>query len=195
LRATGYRYSSTATANNSLTHLPYQLNYDRLTSSEVKVFEFPVTIEDEELPKLGDRLPQALEVARQVSRYGGLCVVLIHPNILDHKLAFEKGFVEGVRPYAWFGSVSQFGQWWDARNSVQVDVERDGSAYVVKLEIPQPLPGLTLEVPEGWTLDRGRSSPVPIDQAGRFVILQEAVGAMALRFIPSQAGAPRKRGT
>lgn len=73
--------------------------------------------------------------------------------------------------------------------------ERDGSAYVVKLEIPQPLPGLTLEVPEGWTLDRGRSSPVSIDQAGRFVILQEAVGAMALRFMPSHAGAPRKHGT
>ena len=143
---------------------------------------------------MGDRLPQALEVARQVSRYGGLCVVLIHPNILDHKLAFEKGFVAGVRPYAWFGSVSQFGQWWGARNSVQVDVEKVGPAYVVKLEIPQPLPGLTLEVPEGWTLDRGRSYPVSIDQAGRFVILQEAVGAMALRFRPSQAGAPRNRG-
>ena len=56
----------------------------------MKVFEFPVTIEDEELPKLGDRLPQALEGARQVSRYGGLCVVLIHLNILNPKLAFEK---------------------------------------------------------------------------------------------------------
>lgn len=143
---------------------------------------------------MGDRLPQALEVARQVSRYGGLCVVLTHPNILDHKLAFEKGFVEGVRPYAWFGSVSQLGQWWGARNSVQVGVEKVGPAYVVRLEIPQPLPGLTLEVPEGWALDRGRSYTVPIDQAGRFVILQEAVGAMALRFLPSQAGAPRERG-
>lgn len=194
LRATGYRYSSTATANNSLTHLPYQLNYDRLTNSEVEVFEFPVTIEDEELPKMGDRLPQALEVARQVSRYGGLCVVLIHPNILDHKLAFEKGFVAGVRPYAWFGSVSQFGQWWGARNSVQVDVEKVGPAYVVKLEIPQPLPGLTLEVPEGWTLDRGRSYPVPIDQAGRFVVLQGSVRVMVLRFMPSQTGTPRERG-
>jgi hypothetical protein len=105
LVATGFRYSSTATANNSLTHLPYQLNYDRLTDSEVDIFEFPVTIEDEELPKLGDRLPEALEVARRISRYGGSMVVLIHPNILDHKLAFEKGFVEGVRPYAWFGSM------------------------------------------------------------------------------------------
>ena len=65
---------------------------------------------------------------------------------------------------------------------------------MVKLEIPQPLPGLTLEVPEGWTLDRRRSYPVSVEQAGRFVILQEAVGAMALRFRPSQAGAPRERG-
>ena len=70
----------------------------------------------------------------------------------------------------------------------------DPAYYVVKLQIPQPLPGLRLEVPEGWTLDRGRSSPMPIDQAGRFVILQEAVGAMALRFMPSQAGTPRERG-
>jgi len=38
------------------------------------------------------------------------------------------------------------------RSLTQVDVEKVGPAYVVKLEIPQPLPGLTLEVPEGWTL-------------------------------------------
>lgn len=100
LLATGFRYSLSPTANNSLTHLPYQLTYDRLTDREVDIFEFPVTIEDEELPKMGVRLPQALEVARNISRYGGSVVVLIHPNILDHKLAFEKGFVEGVRPYA-----------------------------------------------------------------------------------------------
>ena len=38
------------------------------------VFEFPVTVEDEELPKLGDRVPEAVELARQIGRYGGsLC--------------------------------------------------------------------------------------------------------------------------
>ena len=73
-------------------------------------------------------------------------------------------------------------------------MEKVGPAYVVKLEIPQPLPGLTVEVPEGWTLDRGRSYPVPIDQAGRFVVLQRSVRVMVLRFMPSQTGAPRKRG-
>ena len=157
LLATGYRYSSTATANNSLTHLPYQLNYDRLIDSEVEVFEFPVTIEDEALPKMGDRLPQALEVAKSISRYGGSAVVLIHPNILDHKLAFEKGFVEGVRPYAWFGSVGEFGRWWAARNRVEVDVAQKAKTLHVTMTVPQPVAGLTIEVPEGWELVRAGS--------------------------------------
>ncbi|HKN88355.1 MAG TPA: polysaccharide deacetylase family protein, partial [Nitrospiraceae bacterium] len=130
LQAVGYRYSSSTTANNSLTHLPYQLNYDRLHDAEMDVFEFPVTVEDEELPKLGERLSQAVELAHQISRYGGSFVLLIHPNILDHKLEFEKRFVESVKSFAWFGSVSQFGQWWAARNDMAVDVAAEGETYV-----------------------------------------------------------------
>lgn len=182
LRATGFRYSSTATANNSLTHLPYQLTYDRLTESEVEIFEFPVTIEDEELPKMGDRLPQALEVARQISRYGGSVVVLIHPNILDHKLVFEKGFVEGVRPYAWFGSVREFGRWWAARNQVEVDVTRDPTGMQVRMTVPQPMTGLTIEVPEGWILAQAESSAKGITQRGGVVTFQELQGTHTFRF-------------
>jgi hypothetical protein len=70
LVASGYRFSSSATANNSLTHLPYQLTYDRGVESEVGIFEFPVTLEDEELPELESRLPEDLELFRQVGRYG-----------------------------------------------------------------------------------------------------------------------------
>lgn len=184
LLATGYRYSSTATANNSLTHLPYQLNYDRLTDSEVELFEFPVTIEDEELPKMGDRLPAALEVARQISRYGGSVVVLIHPNILDHKLAFEKGFVEGVRPHAWFGSVGAFGRWWTARNQAQLDVVPGSTVLTVKITVPDPVAGLTLEVPSGWRVDAARSSVKGIEQRGLRVILPELTGAHTLLLTP-----------
>lgn len=192
LQATGYLYSSTATANNSLTHLPYQLTYDRSTGSEVPVFEFPVTIEDEELPKMGDRLPQALEVARQVSRYGGLCVVLIHPNILDHKMAFEKGFVEGVRPYAWFGSVAQFGQWWAARNQVQLDVSPGATELRVEISAPQSVAGLTIEIPDGWRLDTRAASMPGIAQHDRTVTLPVIQGMQTLLFTP-QAEAPTER--
>ncbi|ULA62261.1 MAG: hypothetical protein LZF86_10121 [Nitrospira sp.] len=182
LLATGYRYSSTATANNSLTHLPYQLTYDRLTDSEVELFEFPVTIEDEELPKMGDRLPEALEIARQIGRYGGSMVVLIHPNILDHKLVFEKGFVEGVRPFAWFGSVREFGRWWTARNQVQLDVESIGRGGTITMTVPESVVGLTLEVPSGWHIDPARSSLKGIEQRGAVVILPELKGVQTLAF-------------
>ena len=42
LPAVGYRYSSSATANNSLTHFPYQLMVDRDVVAESPIFEFPV---------------------------------------------------------------------------------------------------------------------------------------------------------
>lgn len=188
LQATGFLYSSTATANNSLTHLPYQLTYDRLTSGEADVFEFPVTIEDEELPRMGDRLPQALEVARKISRYGGLCVVLIHPNILDHKMAFEKGFVEGVRPYAWFGSVGQFGRWWAARNLVQLDVARHASTVTVAITASESIAGLTLDVPHGWTLTLPGTSVKGAEQRGAAVILPTFKGSHTLAFTPGMSG-------
>jgi len=182
LQAAGYRYSSSTTANNSLTHLPYQLNYDRLNDTEMDVFEFPVTVEDEESPKLGDRVPEAVELARQIGRYGGTFVVLIHPNILDHKLEFEKRFVESVKSFAWFGSVSQFGQWWAARNELAVDVSTEGAQYVLTLQLPKPMTGLTVHVPAGWTLDERDANLALAEQVGQAVIIRDAHGAITLHF-------------
>lgn len=85
-------------------------------------------MEDEKTPKLGERVPEAVELAHQISRYGGSFVVLIHPNILDHKLESEKRFVEAVKSFAWFGSLSEFGQWWSARNDMAADVSRKEDA-------------------------------------------------------------------
>ena len=135
-----------------------------------------MTIEDEALPKMGDRLPQALEVAKRISRYGGSVVVLIHPNVLDHKLAFEKGFVEGVRPYAWFGSVGNSGRWWAARNRVEVDVVRDAAAMRVTLNVPVSLAGLTLEVPPGWEVARSGNPLRGVAQHGTMVTFPQLQG-------------------
>ncbi len=150
LVATGYAFSSSVTANNSLTHLPFQLTYDRRGDAEMPIFEFPITVEDEALPRMGDRLPEAIALAHTLSRYGGLFVVLIHPNITDHKLAFERGFVTAFRDSAWFGSVAEFGHWWTARDGVRCDVDHDGSRVIVHLTSARPVTGLTLNVPPGW---------------------------------------------
>lgn len=186
LVATGFRYSSAATANNSLTHLPYQMTYDRLSEAEVDIFEFPVTIEDEELPPMGERIPQALTLAKQIARYGGTVVVLIHPNIFGHKLEFEKQFYEGVKSWAWFGSIREFGDWWSARNLLHVDVAGKADRMMVSINAPRRISGVTIEVPIGWTLlPQGG-----VRQDGHVIILDVVEQTRVLHFA---AGAQRDR--
>jgi hypothetical protein len=109
-------------------------------------------------------------------------VVLIHPNILDHKLAFEKHFVESVKSFAWFGSASQFGQWWAGRNELAVDVSTEGAQYVLTLQLPKPMTGLTVHVPAGWRLDERDANFASAEQIGQAVIIWDAHGAVTLHF-------------
>ncbi len=187
LTATGYRYSSSATANNSLTHLPYQLMISRDVDTESEIFEFPVTIEDEELPEMGSRVPEALAVATKIARYGGSVVVLIHPNILGHKMEFERAFVSGVKDRAWFGSLGQYGDWWAARDRVEVDVRTVGARKVVTVSAPQKIAGLTLQIPQTWTLaSKERDARVTSSGPG-FVVLGKVQGPVELTFTVSAA--------
>ncbi|MDH3229329.1 MAG: polysaccharide deacetylase family protein [Alphaproteobacteria bacterium] len=183
LEATGYAFSSSVTANASLTHLPFQLNHDRGPATELPVFEFPVTIEDEALPRLGDRLPQAVALARKIARRGGLCVVLIHPDILGHKLAFERGFIEAVKPFSWFGAHADYGAWWRARNAVQVDSQWRDGRLVVHLTAPLPLDGLTLEVPPGLRLDARQTQPAGAAMAGNRIVLGRLDGTAVISLV------------
>ncbi|MBD0315531.1 MAG: hypothetical protein ICV75_02475 [Nitrospiraceae bacterium] len=182
LMATGYKYSSSATANNSLTHLPYRLMMHRGEETEADIFEFPVTIEDEELPEMGARLPQAVELARKIARYGGSVIVLIHPNILGHKLEFEKRFVAAVKDMAWFASVGQFGAWWASRDEVGVDVAVDGARRILLLDIPSRLAGLTVSVPQSWILLQADQPGAIHSQGPGFVVLGDVTGPLKLAF-------------
>lgn len=101
---------------------------------------------------MGERIPQALVLAKQIARYGGTVVVLIHPNILGHKLEFEKQFYEAVKDWAWFGSMREFGDWWSARNLSHVDVAGKADRMMVSINAPRRISGMTLEVPVGWIL-------------------------------------------
>ena len=182
LHATGYRFSSSVTANNSLTHLPFQLTHDRRRQAETPIFEFPVTIEDEEKPRLGERLPQAVNVARQLARHGGCCVVLIHTDILGHKLEFERRFVAAVKDAAWFGTIAEFGDWWAARNEVAVDTAAQGALKVVQLDVPRSLRGLTLHGLAGYRLQSVEPPATRVGQVNGQFVLAEATGPVRLVF-------------
>ena len=147
LASTGYKYSSSATANVSLTHLPFQLSYGREFSAFTPMFEFPITIEDELDGPMIERLDAGIELARSIAKIEGLYVVLIHTDAVDSRLEYQKAIIEEVRPYAWMGSMREFGRWWSARNEVAVDVETTADGhYQIQLNAKEPLSGLTLEL-------------------------------------------------
>jgi peptidoglycan/xylan/chitin deacetylase (PgdA/CDA1 family) len=190
LATVGYRFSSSTTANSSLTHLPFALTDDRAGEAASGIFEFPVSIEDEAQPRMDARLNDALGVARRVSRYGGEMVVLIHPNVTDYKLKFEQGFVNALRSTAWFGTVSTYGRWWVARDGVTVDVTTDGATRTLRVSSPAGFAGLAFTVPADWryvTADAG----VSVRPGGaRTLIVQAPPGAARIVFRSEAGGHP-----
>lgn len=144
LAATGYRYSSTLTANLALTHLPYQLTYARSDRALVPTWEFPVTIEDEKSPRLGDRFDAAVAVIDNIARNGGVAVVLIHPDVTGHKLAFEERLIDHYAKRLWIGSLAKFGEWWAARSLVEVDYD----GRTVTVDAPEAIKDLVIRFPK-----------------------------------------------
>lgn len=129
--ATGYRYSSSITANIVLTHLPFQLTDGRADGALQPVFEFPVTIEDEALPRMGERIDAGNALIERIARDRGVAVILTHPNITDHKLQFVEAIADRWEGRAWMGTVEAFGSWWSNRNALETDViERDGRWFL-----------------------------------------------------------------
>lgn len=158
LEASGYRFSSSVAANDVMTHLPYRLNYERLYRSETSVYEFPITVEDEKDPPMDGRVDDAVELAGKISRYGGLFVVLIHPNVTAEKLRFLKEFSERMRDRAWWGTLKEFGLWWSARDGVEADVVAAEGRRVLRVSSPRPVEGLGLRLPEGTSIPGARAS-------------------------------------
>ncbi|MAA77849.1 MAG: hypothetical protein CL916_01210 [Deltaproteobacteria bacterium] len=180
LESTDYQYSSSITANEALTHLPFQMMIDRKYDVESQIFEFPVTIEDE-AGKLLNRLDEAIELAEHISRHGGLVNILIHTNITGHKLEFEKRFIETFKDRAWFTHLSEYGQWWRARNSIHIDVEEPNpNVRILIVESDDEIEGLSLKVPINWNLDDEQAK---VDQSEHNVLtLQRFKGRRILSF-------------
>jgi len=155
LTATGYRYSSSMTANEALTHLPFRDMVDRAYEAPSPVYEFPVTIEDEE-GRLGDRVDAAIDVSRHIAAYHGLVTLLVHTDSVDHKLDFVRKYIAALKNEAWFSTVRDYGQWWATREAVSISIEAgSANARRITLTSKDAIDGLTLLLPAGWQYQGG----------------------------------------
>jgi hypothetical protein len=149
--ATGFCYSSSFTANDLLTHLPFQMMYSLGYEAEVPVFEFPISIEDEGLPRLDKRLDSTLALARKLSKYGGLMCFLIHPNVIDYKFIYEQQLLDSLGNNAYYTSIRNFGDWWVARDAVRFYVTKSNKNYSLVIRAPKKIDDLTFHYPKIWT--------------------------------------------
>jgi hypothetical protein len=161
LLSSGYRFSSSVPANATLTHFPFQLNYNREYDSEVQAFEFPVTDDDELPPYTIDRANSAITLAKKIARYGGCFIGQVHPN--QRGLYVERKFVQAMKDDAWFGTIKDFGLWWAARNEVTMDVVRNNGQRIVLVNVPKRMEGLALMLPF-------QSTPVAVDGGGKYSV-------------------------
>jgi peptidoglycan/xylan/chitin deacetylase (PgdA/CDA1 family) len=144
----GYLYSSSITADTCLTHLPHQLTYTREGDAVLPIYEFPVTIEDEELPKLGDRFDMENLVTSKIAAHHGLVVVLIHPDILGHKLEFERRLIAAWKDRAWMPDLADYGAWWRARDRAEIDLEPSGKGWTLTANAPETLNNTVVVLPK-----------------------------------------------
>ncbi|HRH66062.1 MAG TPA: hypothetical protein PLU53_07180 [Bacteroidia bacterium] len=161
LLASGYRFSSSVSANVSLTHFPFQLNYNREYDSEMDAFEFPLTDDDEIPPYSIERAASAIRLAKKISRYGGCFIGQVHPNAIG--LNVEKAFIKAMGDNAWYGTIRDFGLWWAARNEVTMDINQEGGRRVVVVNVPKRMEGLAIMLPI-------RSTPVSVEGGGKYSV-------------------------
>ena len=178
LEAAGYAASSSMTANNALTHRPFRLSYDRAGGGESRIWEFPVSIEDEAKPPLPERLDSALAVARNVARYHGTFVVLIHPTESTGKLQFAEGLVTALQDSAYFAPIGVLGRWWAARTATELSATVLLNAAEVVLRAPGAVEGFAFSVPATWHL----VADIGITQAGRTVVVTALRGERHVQF-------------
>ena len=176
LAASGYLYDSSITANSSLTDLPFQLTYGRTGGALAPVYELPVTIEDEALPSLPKRLGAANLVLSKIAARHGLGVILVHPDT-GAKLGFERAVISRWRGEAWFPSVREFGDWWRARDDLEIDVDRQGAGWRmsvpvgtyrnIRVELPKaraiPQTNARFAATNGTLTISGGSQPASVD--------------------------------
>jgi peptidoglycan/xylan/chitin deacetylase (PgdA/CDA1 family) len=177
LAATGYRYDSSITANASLTHLPFQLTTAREDRSLEPVWEIPVTIEDEE-GELARRLDTAYQVIGKVARDRGLVVIQIHPDVRSAKLAFEKRVIADWRGRAWFATLSEFGDWWRARDLAAIDVDGAGGAWRLVVGAAVPVERLRIVLPKARLAGVQAAPGLVAD--GQAVAVNRVAGSAAL---------------
>jgi hypothetical protein len=147
LERSGYQFDSSFTADDVLSNFPFALPRDLGFEQDSDLYEFPVTIEDEESPGFAKRVPQALQVILANAENGAVSVVLIHSNESQLKAAAEQDLLRQLPADILKTDMVSFGTFWRARDRLQWDVTATSmpTQVVVEVKSDDAVGGLTFE--------------------------------------------------
>ena len=87
-----------------------------------------------------------------------------------------------MKPYAWFGSLRQFGHWWSVRDGISTDVEKQENKMRLTLDIPDDINGLVVNIPASWQLLSTSPKDLVAIQQENTVLLNSEQGKIELLF-------------
>jgi hypothetical protein len=147
LERSGYRYDSSFTADDVLSNFPYLLPRGLGFDEDSQIYEFPVTIEDEEAPGFARRVPQAVEVILANAENGAVNVLLIHSNESAQKAHAEDELLRALPPDIGKTDMLTFAEFWRARDQLQWTVKAGSTDAEVLLEVKaeETVKGITFE--------------------------------------------------
>jgi len=145
LERSGYEFDSSFTADDVLSNFPYALPLNLGFEEDSQIYEFPVTIEDEEPPGFANRLPQALEVILANAENEAVNVLLVHSNESAQKAAAEQDLLRQLPTDIGKSDMLNFARFWQARDRLKWGISPGSEGNEVALEVSteEPVEGLT----------------------------------------------------
>jgi hypothetical protein len=140
----GYEFDSSFTAGDVLTNFPYELDFDLGMTEPSGIFEFPVTLEDEQLPPLLERVPAMLDTIEANAENGAPSVLLIHSNNAEAKLEAERALLSRLPRDILVESMTNYARFWKARNELHWSPTPIAGGEQVEISPELPISGLTL---------------------------------------------------
>ena len=172
LERSGYQFDSSFTADDVLSNFPFALPRDLGFAEDSEIYEFPVTIEDEESPGFAKRVPQALQVILANAENGAVSVVLIHSNESILKAAAEQDLLRQLPSDIVKTDMLTFAKFWRARDRLQWNLTTTSvpTEVVLQVKSDESVAGLTFEFQRSIATATGGAS---ISPDNRHLVLPE----------------------
>ncbi|HLJ84881.1 MAG TPA: hypothetical protein VKT51_11975 [Candidatus Eremiobacteraceae bacterium] len=170
LTRSGYRFDSSYTAGNLLTVFPFRHLADGSYDHESAVTEFPILITDSKVPML-PLVTDFNKVLDDEAVLHGVCVVLIHPDVVADKLPTELALYAHVKGRFWVGDLDSFGNFWLNRSRVQIATSFNGDAETVRVTAPAAISGLTLDTPGAVRVASATGTTAVATPSGTSIVL------------------------